>query len=140
MHSRVSPALVPPLRWVMWVIPACLFLIGFFQRVAPGVIGRDLVPAFEATGATIFGLLKPELTQPTGPFHAGAIIALASETVTAAAMGETNPTGEFRPELFPLTRQMFANWIRTTNQGTLVAEAGIVHRGRTTMAADWPGR
>jgi acyl-coenzyme A thioesterase PaaI-like protein len=109
MHSRVSPALVPPLRWVLWVIPAFL------------------VP-------------KPELTQPTGPFHAGAIIALAGETVTAAAMGKTSPTGEFRPELLPLTRQMFANWIRTTNQGTRVAEAGIVHRGRTTMAADWPGR
>jgi acyl-coenzyme A thioesterase PaaI-like protein len=90
MHSRVSPALVPPLRWVLWVVPAFL------------------VP-------------KPELTQPTGPFHAGAIIALAGETVTVAAMGKTSP-------------------IRTTNQGTLVAEAGIVHRGRTTMAADWPGR
>ena len=45
---------------------------------------------------------KPELTQLTGLFHAGAIIALADETATAAAMWETNPTGEFRPELFPL--------------------------------------
>jgi 1,4-dihydroxy-2-naphthoyl-CoA hydrolase len=79
---------------------------------------------------------KPELTQLTGLFHAGAIIALADETATAAAMWETNPTGEFRPELFPLTLQMSANLIRNTNRGTLVAEAEIVHRGRTTMVVD----
>ena len=79
---------------------------------------------------------KPELTQLTGMFHAGAIIALADETATAAAMWETNPTGEFRPELFPLTLQMSANLIRNTNRGSLVAEAEIVHRGRTTMVVD----
>ena len=79
---------------------------------------------------------KPELTQLTGLFHAGAIIALADETATAAAMWETNPTGELRPELFPLTLQMSANLIRNTNQGTLVAEAEIVHRGRTTLVVD----
>ncbi len=83
---------------------------------------------------------KPELTHLTGAFHAGAIIALADETATAAAKGETNPTGEFRPELFPLTVQMSANVIRHSNQGTLVAEAEILHRGRTSMPADRPGR
>ena len=79
---------------------------------------------------------KPELTQLTGLFHAGAIIALADETATAAAMWELNPTGDFRPELFPLTLQMSANLIRNTNQGTLVAEAEVVHRGRTTLVVD----
>ena len=79
---------------------------------------------------------KPALTQLTGLFHAGAIIALADETATAAAMWELNPSGEFRPELFPLTLQMSANLIRNTNRGTLVAEAEIVHRGRTTMVVD----
>ena len=56
-------------------------------------------------------------------FHAGAIIALADETATSAAMWETNPTAEFRPELFPLTLQLSANLMRNTNQGTLTAEA-----------------
>ncbi len=79
---------------------------------------------------------KPELTQLTGLFHAGAIIALADETATAAARWETNPPGEFRPELFPPTLQMSANLIRNTNHGTLVAEAEIVHRGRTTLVVD----
>lgn len=62
---------------------------------------------------------KPGLTQLTGLFHAGAIIALADETATAAAMWETNPTGELRPELFPLTLQLSINLIRNTNRGTL---------------------
>jgi 1,4-dihydroxy-2-naphthoyl-CoA hydrolase len=79
---------------------------------------------------------RPQLTQLTGRFHAGAIIALADETATAAAMWETNPTGDFRPELFPLTLQMSANLMRNTDRGTLVAEAEIVHRGRTTLVVD----
>jgi acyl-coenzyme A thioesterase PaaI-like protein len=46
---------------------------------------------------------KPPLMQLTGLFQAGAIIALADETTTAAAIGETNPTGKLHPGLFPLT-------------------------------------
>jgi acyl-coenzyme A thioesterase PaaI-like protein len=62
-------------------------------------------------------------------FHAGAIIALADETATAAATWE-NPPGEFRPGLFPLTLQMSGNLIRNTDDG-----AEVVHRGRTTPVA-----
>lgn len=79
---------------------------------------------------------KPELTQLTGLFHAGAIIALADETATAAAMWETNPTAELLPELFPLTIQLSVNLIRNTTRGTLVAEAERVHRGRTTLVVE----
>jgi uncharacterized protein (TIGR00369 family) len=79
---------------------------------------------------------KPELTQLTGMFHAGAIISLADETATTAAMWETNPTGEFRPELFPLTLQLSVNLIRNTDRGTLTAEAQVVHRGRTTLVIE----
>lgn len=79
---------------------------------------------------------KPELTQPTGIFHAGAIIALADETATAAALWETNPTGEFKPEYFPLTIQLSANLIRNTNRGSLTAEAQVIHRGRTTLVVE----
>ena len=79
---------------------------------------------------------KPELAQLTGLFHAGAIIALADETATAAAMWETNPTGELKPELFPLTLQLSVNLIHNTNHGTLTAEAQVVHRGRTTIVVE----
>ncbi|OLC01016.1 MAG: hypothetical protein AUH30_00955 [Candidatus Rokubacteria bacterium 13_1_40CM_68_15] len=79
---------------------------------------------------------KPELTQLTGRFHAGAIVALADETATAAAMWETNPTAEFRPDLFPLSLQLSVNLIRNTNRGTLTAEAEVTHRGRTILVVD----
>ena len=79
---------------------------------------------------------KPALAQLTGRFHAGAIIALADETATCAAMWETNPSGSFSPELFPLTLQLSVNLIRNTGQGTLTAEARIVHRGRTTLVVE----
>ena len=79
---------------------------------------------------------KPELTQLTGLFHAGAIMALADEAATAAALWETSPSGELTPELFPLTLQFSVNLMRNSNRGTLTAEAEIVHRGRTTMVVD----
>ncbi len=79
---------------------------------------------------------RPSLAQLTGRFHAGAIIALADETATCAAMWEINPSGTFRPELFPLTLQLSVNLIRNTGRGTLTAEAQIVHRGRTTLVVE----
>lgn len=79
---------------------------------------------------------KPGLTQLTGLFHAGAIIALADETATVAAMWEINPTADFKPERFPLTLQLSVNLIRNTNQGSITAEAHIIHRGRTTMVTE----
>jgi 1,4-dihydroxy-2-naphthoyl-CoA hydrolase len=79
---------------------------------------------------------KPTLAQLTSRFHAGAIVALADETATCAAMWETNPSGELRPELFPLTIQLSINIVRNVDHGTLTAEAKIVHRGRTTLVVD----
>ena len=53
----------PRLRWVMWGIPTFLFLIAFGHRVAPGVIAKDLMEAFSATGA-IVGLLSAAYFYP----------------------------------------------------------------------------
>ena len=41
----------------MWGLPALIFLIAFFHRVAPGVIAKDLMQDFHASGA-IVGLLS----------------------------------------------------------------------------------
>lgn len=79
---------------------------------------------------------KPELTQLTGLFHAGAIVGFADEAATAAAMWETNPSAELRSELFPLTLQLSVNLIRNTDRGSLTAEAEIVHRGRNTLIVE----
>src|SRR5919198_5531396 len=43
--------------WLMWSIPAALFLVAFFHRNAPGVMARDLMESFGVTGAVI-GLLS----------------------------------------------------------------------------------
>jgi uncharacterized protein (TIGR00369 family) len=106
--------------------------------------GRDTMIGYHGTrfltagkGRAVAQLdFRPELSQLTGLFHAGAIIALADETATAAALGETNPTADFRSETFPLSLQLSVNLIRNTNRGTLTAEAEIVHRGRTTLVID----
>ncbi|HTO11627.1 MAG TPA: MFS transporter [Candidatus Binatia bacterium] len=41
------------MRWLMWGLPAFVFLIGFFHRAAPGVIARDLMQTFAVTGTTV---------------------------------------------------------------------------------------
>src|SRR6185295_14724438 len=52
-----GPAPAARRRWLMWGIPAFLFLLAFIHRVAPGVIAKDLMQAFGATG-TLVGLLS----------------------------------------------------------------------------------
>jgi 1,4-dihydroxy-2-naphthoyl-CoA hydrolase len=79
---------------------------------------------------------KPHLRQLTGLFHAGVIMGLADTTATAAAMWEVNPDGEFRPELLPLSIQVSTNLIRNTDRGTLIADAELVHRGKSTIVAE----
>jgi len=51
--SERNPAVAPSRRWVMWSLPALLFLIGFFHRAAPGVIARDLMHVFAISSATV---------------------------------------------------------------------------------------
>jgi MFS family permease len=41
----------------MWGIPALIFLVAFVHRVAPGIIAKDLMQAFQASGALV-GLLS----------------------------------------------------------------------------------
>lgn len=54
---------------MMWSIPALLFLIAFFHRVAPGVMARDLMQSFGAPPVTR-GSRPPvgaRLGSPTAP-------------------------------------------------------------------------
>jgi 1,4-dihydroxy-2-naphthoyl-CoA hydrolase len=76
---------------------------------------------------------KPELTQMTGLFHAGAIISLADEACTALASAHAMGDGGWDPRKFPLTVQLSASLIRNSNRGTLTAEALPIHTGRTIM-------
>src|ERR1700741_2077687 len=56
MPTTEQVAARPRQRWVMWTIPASLFLVGFFHRAAPGVMARDLMQAFDVTSAGIGSL------------------------------------------------------------------------------------
>src|SRR5437879_4586951 len=57
----LTPAIVGTmrarLRWIMWGIPAFIFVFAFVHRVAPGVVAKEIMQAFEASG-TIVGLLS----------------------------------------------------------------------------------
>ncbi|HTQ24826.1 MAG TPA: PaaI family thioesterase [Candidatus Binataceae bacterium] len=107
------------------------------NRLYAGTMMQDIEMLHAGEGCARGRLeFKPDLRQLTGLFHAGAIMALADTTATAAAMWEVNPGGEFRPELFPLSIQVSSNLIRNTDRGALTAEAELVHRGRSTIVAD----
>lgn len=52
-----SPALPPPsLSWTVWGLGAALYLIGFYQRVAPAVMTRELMMDFGLTAAALGNL------------------------------------------------------------------------------------
>jgi MFS family permease len=48
----------PPVRlaWTVWGLGAALYIIGFFQRVAPGVITTELMDEFHLTAAALGNL------------------------------------------------------------------------------------
>ncbi len=77
----------------------------------------------------------PEVQQVTGVFHAGALLPLAGPAATAVCVQAINPTGNPDSARFPLTIQVSATLIRSTNQKSVTAEARLLHRGRTTLAA-----
>ena len=54
MHSKP----LPPLRlaWTVWGLGAALYIFGFFQRVAPGVMTTELTTDFNLTGAELGNL------------------------------------------------------------------------------------
>ena len=55
--ATADPAVPADRRWLMWSIPALIFLIAFLHRAAPGVIAKELMQAFGITG-TVVGLLS----------------------------------------------------------------------------------
>src|SRR3989449_1013041 len=74
--------------WLMWSIPAALFLVAFFHRNAPGVMARDLMETFGVTGAVI-GLLSSTYFYPYAGFmtRGGLLIAAFGARRVVAAGG-----------------------------------------------------
>jgi len=69
-------------------------------------------------------------------FHIGAIMTFAEETASAAGMWQFNPTNALKPDLIPLTFQLNFNQVRNASRGKLMADAEIVHRGRTLLVVE----
>lgn len=78
----------------------------------------------------------PELSQPTGVFHAGALLTLADSTATLACLYAVDPDGWNDDTPFPLAVQVSANLIRNIDAGSVSAEAALRHRGRTMMVVE----
>jgi sugar phosphate permease len=93
--QRASAHAYPPLALAgtVWGLGAALYLIGFFQRVAPAVLTRELATAFGLTAAALgnlsavyfYGYVAMQI--PTGLLadHWGARRTLAAGGVVAAA-------------------------------------------------------
>lgn len=135
-------------RWLMWGIPALIFLIAFLHRAAPGVLAKDLMQAFDATGATI-GLLSAMyfysyaafmvpggvLIDGVGPrwvvSAGGAVMGVGSLAMGLAASSPLLFAGRLMVGLgatvtFTGTLKIAANWFPTSHFGTMSALTATV--------------
>jgi MFS family permease len=118
--------------WLMWGIPALLFLVAFFHRVAPGVVAKELMQAFGATGAFV-GLLSAAY------FYAYAALMIpAGLLVDAFGVRRVVAAGGLVMGLGTLAM----SW--TTGQGVLFAGrlavgvgASVTFVGALKIAASW---
>ncbi len=79
---------------------------------------------------------RPDLLQPMGMLHTGAIVTLADAAATFAALTVTDPEATMEPERFPLAVQVSVNLVRNTREGMLSATAIARHPGRTTQVVE----
>jgi MFS family permease len=135
-------------RWLMWSLPTFLFFIGFLHRPAPGVIARDLMQDFGATGA-IVGLLSATyfygyagLMLPAGVLldaygvrrmvaAGGLVMALGSLAMAAAATQPVLFAGRFAVGLgasvtFVGALKTAATWFPPSQFGSLSAVTATV--------------
>lgn len=132
----------------MWGLPAFLFLVAFFHRAAPGVIAKELMQAFGATG-TIVGLLSAAyfyayagLMIPAGVLvdrlgvrrvvaAGGAVMGLGTLLMAAAAaqpflFAGRALVGGGAAVTFVGTLKVAANWFPASYFGTLSAVTAAV--------------
>jgi MFS family permease len=134
--------------WLMWGIPAFLFLIAFFHRVAPGVMAKDLMQSFGA-GGTLVGLLSATYFYAYAGFMvpggllidalgARAVMAVGGAVMGAGALAMGTATtegllfaGRFVVGMgatvtFVGTLKIAANWFPPSRFGTLAAVTATV--------------
>ena len=132
----------------MWGIPAAIFFIAFLHRVAPGIVAKDIMQAFNATGAIVGllssmyfysyagfmipgGLLIDALGSKRVVAAGGAVMGLGTLAMAAAASEPLLFAGRFVVGLgaavtFTGTLQIAANWFPPSRFGTLAAVTATV--------------
>jgi MFS family permease len=116
----------------MWGLPSFLFLIAFFHRAAPGVIARELMQEFAATG-TVVGLLAATYfySYAGGMLPAGVLIDAYGPRRIVAAGGAVMGAGTLAMALAAAPGPLFA--------GRLVVGLGATATfiGAMKIAAAW---
>jgi uncharacterized protein (TIGR00369 family) len=100
------------------------------SNLLPGYMGLEVLELGEGLGR-IRCDLKPHHLAPNGYLHAGTVITLAD---TAAGYGCIANMPEEATGF--TTIEMKANFLGTLLEGAIVAEANLVHGGRTTQVWD----
>ncbi len=77
--------------------------------------------------------LSDMVKQPTGVFHAGAIVTLADEVASAAIFGEYSEDPSSQDKKFPYSIQISVNLLTNDPVGPLRAEARVVRPGGATL-------
>jgi MFS family permease len=127
-----TPAAPDRRAWLMWGLPTFLFLIAFFHRVAPGVLAKDLMQAFGATGAVV-GLLSATyfyayaaLMIPAGlgvdAFGVRRVVAVGGAVMGLGALVMAASTGQ---------------GLLFTGRALVGAGAAVTFVGALKIAADW---
>ncbi|HEX5817206.1 MAG TPA: MFS transporter, partial [Methylomirabilota bacterium] len=123
--------------WLMWALPAALFLIAFFHRAAPGVIAHELMEAFGASGAML-GLLSATYFYSYAGFMvpAGLLIDALGVRVVVAVGGTIMGGGTVAMGVAAGTPLLFAG------RFLVGLGAAVTFIGALKIAAAWfpPGR
>ncbi|HSB40808.1 MAG TPA: MFS transporter [Methylomirabilota bacterium] len=119
-------------RWLMWGIPALVFLIGFLHRAAPGVIAKELMQAFGLTGTAV-GLLSAMYFYSYAGFMVpgGVLIDSAGPRRMVALGGAVMGLGSLAMGLAPSSMVLFG--------GRLLVGLGaaVTFTGTLKIAANW---
>lgn len=123
---------LPRLAWVGWGIAAFLFLIAFVHRVAPGVMAKDLMQAFDASGA-IVGLLSATYFYSYAGFMvpAGVLLDAYGVRVVVAAGSAVMGVGGLAMAAAPGTGALF------TGRFLVGLGATVTFIGALKIAANW---
>jgi sugar phosphate permease len=125
-------AVIAGQRWLMWGIPALIFLIAFLHRAAPGVIAKELMQAFSITG-TVVGLLSAMYFYSYAGFMVpgGVLIDSVGPRWVIAGGGAVMGLGSLAMGLAPSPAVLFA--------GRLLVGLGaaVTFTGALKIAANW---